>query len=161
MRFRELMSAGDHLLDAIEPIAQAIHEDWRSKRGTAAGKEADVPWDELSEHYRASNRMQAMDIVRKLKVLGYRCERAAANAPLVSFAPDQVERLARMEHDRWMQEKMASGWTYGPERNNALKIHDKLVPYDQLSEQDKDMDRDPVRKIPEMLANVGWGVVRC
>lgn len=157
--FRSLMNTNDHLHDVIEPLAHFIHDDWRSHRETAAGKEADVPWEELKEHYRDSNRMQAMDIKRKLDEMGYRIVKNDGTMPSkLTFTDEVVERMARMEHDRWMKEKLAAGWTYGPERNNLLRIHPLLVPYDQLGEKDKDMDRDPVRRIPELLGKVGFGV---
>ncbi len=158
VKFKALMEQNDHLQDVIEPLARMIHADWRVKQDPAGQKEADVPWEELKEHYRDSNRMQAMDMVRKLDAMGYRCVPAQADAPLVSFTDDEVEHMARMEHDRWMKEKMAAGWTYGPDRNNALKIHPLLVPYDRLDEPAKEMDRDPVRRIPEWLGRVGFGV---
>lgn len=159
-KFKPLMNEGDHLQDVIGPLARMIHEDWRSKQDHSEKKEADVIWEDLPQTYRDSNRMQAMDMVRKLTTMGYRCISGNTNGPVVSFTVDEVERMARMEHDRWMKEKMAAGWTYGPDRNNALKIHPLLVPYDQLDEKAKDMDRDPVRMIPEWLGRVGFGVVK-
>ncbi|MEO8589774.1 MAG: RyR domain-containing protein, partial [Flavobacteriales bacterium] len=113
------------------------------------------------EEYRDSNRMQAMDMVRKLQAKNYRIVKGGSPTdPVDPFTAQEVEEMARMEHDRWMKEKLAAGWTYGPERNNLLKIHDKLIAYDDLSERDKDMDRDPVRRIPEWLGKVGYGVVK-
>lgn len=35
-------------------------------------------------------------------------------------------------HAAWMAEKLANGWTYGPEKNPELKQHHCLVPYDEL-----------------------------
>ncbi len=159
-KFTPLMNHNDHLQDVIEPLAKMIHEHWRAEQDPAEHKEADVSWEELPQSYRDSNRMQAMDMVRKLTTMGYRCEAGKTSGPVVSFTDDEVERMGRMEHDRWMKEKMAAGWTYGPDRNNALKIHPLLVPYDQLDEKAKNMDRDPVRMIPEWLGKVGFGVVK-
>ena len=52
-----------------------------------------------------------------------------------------TELLARNVHDLWARQRMAEGWRYGPERNDARKEHPDLVPYDQLPEGEKDYDR--------------------
>jgi hypothetical protein len=56
--------------------------------------------------------------------------------------------MARREHDRWMAERLVSGWRPtepGEKRNNDLMIHDKIVPWDALSEADKNNDVVQVR----------------
>lgn len=35
-------------------------------------------------------------------------------------------------HENWMKEKIAAGWTYGPEKSPELKTHPCLIPFDQL-----------------------------
>ena len=39
---------------------------------------------------------------------------------------------------------MDEGWKYGPERNDDRKEHPGLVPYEQLSETEKEIDRGTV-----------------
>lgn len=53
-----------------------------------------------------------------------------------------VEQMAEHVHDVWMQTRIEQGWTYAPERNDALKTHPSLVPYDQLPEEEKIYDRN-------------------
>ena len=158
---KAIMTDSAHLQDVIESLARMIHEGWRKNQDPKEKKEADVPWDELSPSYQDSNRMQAMDMVRKLASI--RCRIVKDNArtsPITVFTANEVESMARDEHDRWMKEKLAAGWVYGPERNNLLRIHPLLIPYDELDEKAKEMDREPVRRIPEWLREVGFGVVR-
>jgi len=57
--------------------------------------------------------------------------------PLVQL----VDQLAEHVHDTWAQRRMAEGWTYGPERDDVAKTHPGLVPYEDLSETEKDYDR--------------------
>jgi len=40
--------------------------------------------------------------------------------------------MAEEEHDRWMRQKIADGWTQGPVRDDEAKIHPSLLPFDQL-----------------------------
>lgn len=43
-----------------------------------------------------------------------------------------AEEMAKNVHEIWAETRIAQGWTYGPERNDAEKKHPCLVPYDEL-----------------------------
>jgi hypothetical protein len=51
------------------------------------------------------------------------------------------ERLAENAHDLWALERMAQGWTYGPQRDDNQKLHPCLIPYTDLPEKEKEFDR--------------------
>jgi hypothetical protein len=70
-----------------------------------------------------------------------------------------LERLAEAAHKVWMEGKVRDGWVYGPLTDKAKKIHSCLLPYDHLSEEDKESDRDMVRGIPRILATAGYRMV--
>jgi hypothetical protein len=74
--------------------------------------------------------------------------------------PETLELLAEAAHKVWMDGKLRDGWKYGPVTNKKKKIHSCLVPYDQLSEADKESDRDMVRGIPKILAAAGYKMVK-
>jgi hypothetical protein len=61
---------------------------------------------------------------------------------------ETLERLAEAAHIVWMEGKVRDGWKYGPVTDKANKIQGWLVPYDQLSESDKESVRDMMRGIP-------------
>ena len=66
-----------------------------------------------------------------------RPSRAKRATPRIAVPPELIERMARAEHDRWMAERLMSGWrpTADDEaRNNDLMAHDKIVGWDQLNE---------------------------
>ena len=77
-----------------------------------------------------------------------------------TFAPLEAERLAVIEHLRWAADRHLDGWSYAPVRDNARRHHPQLVPYPDLSEPMKDLDRFAVRGVPTLLARSGLGVVR-
>ena len=52
-----------------------------------------------------------------------------------------TESLSKNVHEVWAAGRMADGWKYGPVRDDAKKEHPCLVPYEQLSEEEKDYDR--------------------
>ena len=65
-----------------------------------------------------------------------------------TVAPELIDRMAQREHDRWMAERLVSGWrppAEGEARDNELMIHNKIVPWDALNEQDKENDAVQVR----------------
>jgi hypothetical protein len=68
---------------------------------------------------------------------------------------DLTERLAKNTHEVWAQERIAQGWTLGPERNDRLKQHPSLVAYEQLSESEKVFDRNTA--IQTLLAITAFG----
>ena len=66
-----------------------------------------------------------------------------------------VELLAMFEHKEWVRERVSSGWLYGETKNIEMKTSPYLVPYAELSEEIKDLDRDTIRNIPELLRRIG------
>ncbi len=73
---------------------------------------------------------------------------------------DVMEQLAEAAHKVWMDGKLRDGWQYGPVTDKPKKLHNCLVPYSQLSETDKESDRDMVRGIPKILAAAGYRMVK-
>ena len=51
------------------------------------------------------------------------------------------EQIAKNVHEIWAQARLEEGYTYGAERDDVKKTHPGLVPYEQLSEAEKDYDR--------------------
>lgn len=66
-----------------------------------------------------------------------------------------IERLAENNHESWAIQRMAEGWTYAPERDSAKKTHDMLVPYDQLPESEREVDRELARSIIRAMLALG------
>ena len=146
-----------------ERIARAIHEGYRNDQG--GRKPADDPamaeWDALPDHLRESNRQQSGHIVDKLRALGYTVQEVGdGEVELVSFTLAEIEHMAEMEHDRWMAERLADGWTLGKERDVLGKISPHLVSWEELPAEVREWDREPVRRIPTLLAGVALEIRR-
>ncbi len=75
------------------------------------------------------------------------------------FTPDEIERMAELEHGRWNLERLREGWRFGP-RDDARRRHPCLVSWSELPDAIKKFDRDAVRHFPEILARAGLEVVR-
>src|SRR5689334_25216744 len=69
---------------------------------------------------------------------------------------DLVEKLARNNHDNWARKRINEGWRYGATRNDERKEHPDLVPYDDLSEGEKEYDRKTVVEALKAMVALGY-----
>ncbi len=69
-----------------------------------------------------------------------------------------TERLAENIHEVWAQGRMAEGWRYGPQRDDAKKEHPSLVPYEQLSESEKEYDRSTALQTLKTMIALGYSI---
>ena len=91
--------------------------------------------------------------------MGWEMRPQGSDGKVITDIPDDiVETLAIFEHEEWVRERIDSGWMYGEVKNTEKKITPYLVPYDELSEEIKEFDRDTVRNIPDLLGMVGMAV---
>jgi hypothetical protein len=149
-----------------EILARAIHEEYmraqEDEGQTLKSNPAMVPWDELDETLKESNRGQANHIGVKLKAIGCGIVPWADwDAESFEFTPEEVELLAEMEHERWIDERRRDGWTYASgTKNIEKKTSPYMVPWNELSEDVKELDRVMVRGLPAFLARTDFQTVR-
>jgi hypothetical protein len=60
------------------------------------------------------------------------------------LSEDQIEIMAVMEHRRWWADRSLNGWRFAEERDDINLLHPNMIPYADLSEADKQKDRDSV-----------------
>lgn len=149
---------------ANETLAKAMHDEY-VKENTAKGETSEtnpslVRWVDLPEVQKESSRAQAAHIGVKLAAVG--CELAPLTdweADTFTFSDEEVELLARMEHDRWVEEREGAGWTLGL-KDTEKQSTPFLVPWEGLDRQAKDLDRLFIRGLPRFLAKAGFQIVR-
>lgn len=150
-------------MDLAEVLARSGHQRYLLERlagGAAPGSAAALhPWETLDEDHRAASRAQAFDVGRKVAAIGCLLVPRTAADRAFEYEPDEIEALAKREHKRWMQERIGRGWQLGP-RDEAKKQHPDLVPWADLSETSREIDREAVRAIPGVLAELGLAIVR-
>lgn len=69
-----------------------------------------------------------------------------------------LEELSESEHNRWISERILAGWRQakkGEHRSNALRIHDNMIPYNQLTESEKEKDRNVIRFALRLAKQIG------
>lgn len=139
-----------------ETIAEAIHEKFlvtKAASATPTGR-AIVDWHLLDEDFQESNRAQARHIEEKLRDIGCVVVSAEPGDEPISFTPDEVERMAEMEHGRYNAERLLEGWTWSEVKDDDRKTSPYLVSWSELPDDIRDYDRETVREIPEFLARI-------
>jgi hypothetical protein len=158
--------------DLLERLAEAAHEvfcdDLRS-RGYKYGRVTSdkqkkhsslKPYDELPEEEKEQNRSNARDIENKLASIGYAIIPARSDESPSELSNDEVEKLAEMEHERWMNQKIATGWKWASTTDKSMKLHRDLVPWNQLTHEEQEKDRILVKGISRIIAEAGYTMVK-
>ena len=155
-----------------EYLARMLHGAYlryQVAEGVAMGSNLSmVAWRDLNEELRVSNRHQAEHIEVKLRAIHCRFLRTDGRIHPFAFTEAEVEILARMEHERWCDERREAGWTYGEQRNNDEKTHPLLVSWDTLEEVQEEpgrphpqkLNREAINALPTILARAGFRIER-
>lgn len=171
LSFEQLMG------DMVDQYARIAHEKYRSQRIHDAinfrmpldeikriqSDEHMADWENLKELYKENKRSQ-------IRYLGERFDRFNTGIglrPILPGAADTVsdlygpilDQLSELEHQRWMLDKQANGWSLG-KLDTQLRKHPDMIPYQQLDESVKDYIRVSVRNIPSYLKEIGYELYR-
>ena len=153
------IDADPDILDLVthrsDILAERIHDTYCSRFGGSGP--ASQPWERLRETYRKANRRAAAHLPLKLWTLGLREPGGSADPfavdphtyenvirPCASGTSEDalLRRLSRIEHDRWCAERRLDGWRFGEVRDDARRIHPKLIPFDDPRFTDVDIEKD-------------------
>ena len=69
-----------------------------------------------------------------------------------------MEKIAENVHETWAAGRMQEGWVYGAERNDEEKTTPCLVPYDQLTEVEKEYDRQTALQTLKCIVALGYKI---
>lgn len=161
--------------DAWERAARLIHERYRQRHPGAARA---VPWAELPEFYRQSNRRQLQVVRSELTALG-RTWRPSSAEPdglamldadpqrpiedglaVFDLTVDELSRLARAEHESWLAHYRAAGWSYAETRDDANRHHPDLIEWDALPAERREVAMAGVVDTLFQLRALGHRAVR-
>jgi hypothetical protein len=141
-----------------------------------------VSYEHLPEEVRDQNRELVRDIPNKLAAVGYSMRPARSGEPAAVFDDDEVELLAEQEHERWLISKLRAGWRFADDRADEERRHPALLPWrkltdaervqiygpdlarrigdGELSESEKDKDRELIRGVARILQVAGFSVAK-
>lgn len=69
-----------------------------------------------------------------------------------------IEQMARNVHDVWAGSRIAEGWRYGEQRDDQLKTHPCLVPYEELPETEREYDRQTAVQTLKLILKLGFNI---
>lgn len=142
------------ILGTQDRLARQVHEFYTKTYGTTLGA-----WETLSEVFKESNRQQADHMRQKLISVGCTFEQSNS-AHGFRFSAQETTALAELEHQRWLAERLSTGWKYAERRNDDLLLHPSMVPFDQLSEEEKAKDANAVTVMPDILGETNFSIYR-
>lgn len=115
-------------------------------------------WETLSERKKEANRYVVRHIGNKLHFL----EKTGARDLNAETLRKHINILAPLEHKRWAAEKLVAGFAAGKVDGGdkatkkllreTIKLHDKLVPFEELDQENVSKDLDIFLMIPFLLA---------
>ena len=119
------------------------------------------------DEYSQEKFMQAWIAAGSYMVLATREKPVYRPRPLrldcVDIAPELLtlgESIAENAHEVWAAGRMNDGWTYGPERDDQAKQHPDLVAYSDLTESEKQFDRDMAFNTIRLVRKLGYDLVK-
>ena len=134
---------------------------------THKSEELDELWYQLSFADKLSNLYSANSIPTKLRCLGLEKQYNPNSITAEKLSSNQIEKLARIEHNRWNIEKLLVGFRVMPNQvrqalsPKQLKIqkrkyftHCDIRPYDDLADSSKKNDRIIVSLIFDIMQHV-------
>lgn len=68
------------------------------------------------------------------------------------------EQIAKNVHEVWAAGRTEEGWVYGEARNDEKKETPCLVPYEELSEIEKDYDRNTAMETIKLILKLGYKI---
>lgn len=69
-----------------------------------------------------------------------------------------TERIAENVHENWSAGRIADGWTYGKNRDDVRKTTPCLVPYSELTEEEKEYDRITAIQTLKSIVALGYRI---
>jgi len=73
---------------------------------------------------------------------------------------NNIEKIAKNVHNQWMSGRLSEGWKFGKKRSDEMKEHPSLIPYEELSEEEKEYDRQTAKTVINYLLNNGYDIIK-
>ncbi len=172
----------------LEDLAKYLHEEvygkiiYPPKPG-----ETNDRYEDLDDHKKELNRKFIKDILNKLDKCNSLVVAGRGIHETFKFTEDEIEQLARTEHEGWLNEKVENDFRYAPnpkeakKQNPDIKFNASMLFWDELNAEDfekqpekvkkavgreelpkniKEDNRKLIRSIPDILASIGYTIVR-
>lgn len=150
--------------EKLDAMAVRIHERYVSESlagGESLGARRSLQhWQFLPEDLKDDNRFVADHHFVKVRDSACALVGESGVGEYQPWDEAMIEALARVEHVRWMTQRQLSGWQVAERRDDAAKRHPDLVAWEVLGEDRRELDRNVVRQVPELFAELGLSLCR-
>jgi hypothetical protein len=135
----------------LDAFAQALHEDYRHRAQDTLNPQANVPFRELPEFMKMSNRWRADHTPLLLELAGLHLARDVQSPVVIALSEEQVELLAQLEHRRYSIERRLVDIRFG----SAQRQGARMPQWNDLNDEQKNWERKEIARLPEILAGLG------
>lgn len=110
-------------------INEKSHEKAKKQHASYFAQNGGVEWEKLDSFKKYSNISSAdyMNVILRLNKNGV-----------------SLETLAELEHIRWCRYYYLNNWKYSEIRDDSRRLHNCLIPFDKLSDEEKKKDIDAI-----------------
>ena len=142
---------------------RALHEHYCNY---LAERDPDRPaitaWSDLAPNLRQSNMLAFDHSWVKARATGYRIIELPAHQTkhFPAFDMDEQLLLSRLEHKRYLAERIADGWRRADARCDAIRVHPDLCEFDELSPSEQQIDNNLIEALPAALFAVRKRLVK-
>jgi hypothetical protein len=150
----------------VEPAAKAYHRIYLELARSRGWKiDFDFAFEDLPEFIKDDNRAAARRVCDVVGLIGLYVVPIGQSTPTVNDDENRrvirqnLELLAEAEHDGWVAYRLRNGWKRGETKNVDLRVSNGLVPYAELSETDREKDREAVRRYVDILGEAGYKII--
>jgi hypothetical protein len=147
----------------LRRLAQDFQRAYDELQGDPSGSHSAPGDGKMTGAFRLSNEDAAAHAPVKLDAIGFTARRSrdAERKPEAQFSRGQVELLAQMEHNRYIAERLVSGWRYGPARDDRQKRRPSIRAWEDLADPtERGKDESQVRAMVRGYRAAGWLVER-
>jgi hypothetical protein len=168
---RALLVDGQLPEDTWTRVARHWHECYRLSHPPGPGNPRTLtsrPWADLDDFIRQDNILQLRSIMTEVVARGRRWVpgRAVVPGSFIELSEPDVEAIARAEHTRWYQRRLAAGWSAaGPEKHSVARrraasratlVNARVVPWADLPADERRQGTEYLRSQFSQLEDVGF-----
>lgn len=81
-----------------------------------------------------------------------------SNVELPAELLELTEKIAENVHENWSEGRISEGWIYGEKRDDEKKTTPCLVPYSELSDSEKEYDRNTAIQTLKLIVALGYKI---
>ena len=165
---RTFLVDGEEPEDTWTRVARHWHECFRMRHPGMPGEPPSItrrPWADLDEFIRQDNILQLRSVMTAVAARGRDWVPARAVPPgsFIELTGRDVTEVARAEHTRWYQRRLAAGWSAGGSRGGSrpgmtpnARVNSRAVPWADLPAEERSRNISNLRAQLAQLEDVGF-----